>query len=128
MESEQQISWKAVLIGFVVDIGSSFAVSFVFGIILGVMLVGQGVKPDELEAEINAKMQEPIFLILSMVLGFLCTGIGGLVAARMARKSELLHGALVGVLSLGFGVVYTLAFLAALPLWYHIVAFARINM
>jgi hypothetical protein len=37
-----------------------------------------------------------------------------------------MHGALVGVLGIGVGIVLVLPFLASFPLWYHITSFAGI--
>jgi hypothetical protein len=115
MTSERGISPKAVLLGFLADVGSTFLVSCLGGGVLGVVLVVGGASPDEL----NEQMQEPIVLVVGMVVGLACTVLGGFVAGRVAGRSEVLHGALVGVL----GAVFGLAFAALHPLWFNVVGF-----
>src|SRR5262245_28199179 len=112
-QRERGISWKAVVVGFLVDIGISMCLAIAIGVVMGIGLVKKGVKPDQVNDRL---MQDQAFLIISMVLGFASTAVGGYVAGRMAGRSELLHGALVGVI----GILIGLAFIGSSPLWYTI--------
>lgn len=112
MSAQRGFSPKAVLFGFLVDLGSTLVVSFVIGVVLGAILLARGATPDEL----NAQMGEPIVLIPSLVVGLACTVLGGFVAGRVAGHSEGLHGGLVGAL----GGLLVPAFMAQYPQWYNV--------
>jgi hypothetical protein len=115
MSGERRINSRAVFLGVVADIGSSFAVGAVLSVAIAVVLLPQGVAPQEL----MERMQDPVVLIVSMVLGFCCTVFGGFVAGRVAGRSEVAHAGLVGVIGLLFGLL----FIGSFPLWYNVVAF-----
>jgi hypothetical protein len=118
MWNERGISPKAVLFGFLADIGSSLVGSCIIGGVIGVILVARGASPDE----VNAQSQEPIVLVLSLALGLACTVLGGYVAGRVAGRSEVLHGGLVGAL----GAVLGLAFVGLYPLWFNVAALVSV--
>jgi hypothetical protein len=53
----------------------------------------------------------------------MCSVLGGYVAARIAKRGELLNGALSAYLCIGVGVYGMIAGHSAIPLWQHLVAF-----
>lgn len=107
------IKFKAVIVGAIVDNVVTIAVM----LFLMTALASQGLSQDE----VVARMKSPSGLLLNLILGLGCTGLGGYVAGRIARQSEVLHGALVA----GAGMVLALLYReSGLPLWYDIIGFA----
>jgi hypothetical protein len=49
--------------------------------------------------------------------------LGGYVAARLARRGEVVNGALSAYLCVGLGIVSWVTGSASLPAWQHVVAF-----
>lgn len=87
LTSDRGVQWIAVAIGWMVD--------FSLRILLQVSLFWFGLTAFFREPEIT----NPIHLaILGLVL--LSTAIGGFVAARVAERSEALHGMLVGLVGI----------------------------
>ena len=101
MTEERRWSVTAILIGAMVDIGGSFAVGMMIVVIEGVKLVAKGVPQEELTARLNA---DTGYLISAMVIGLFFSAVGGFVAAKLARRRELAHGAGAAALSLLFGL------------------------
>jgi len=116
MEAHRQFSIKALVLGFLTDVGGSLLFGIVFAILLGIYFGIQGLP----ESEIVTRLQGQGLLILlpSMVVGFGFTVLGGYVAGRISKMREVFHGGLVG----GLGLLFGLFFWASLPLWYNIVA------
>lgn len=118
MSDEQKVNRKAVLFGVLTDICSTFIAGVAIGVGASVVLVAQGASPEE----IDEQMKEPNFLILSLVVGLICTALGGFVAGYAAGRYQVLHGCLVGA----SGAVIGLAFAAGHPLWFNVAAFASV--
>ncbi|MEK6743229.1 MAG: hypothetical protein AABZ15_06455 [Nitrospirota bacterium] len=107
------INFKAVIVGAIVDNVATLAVM----LFLMTALASQGLSQDE----VVVRMKSTSGLLLSLIIGLGCTGLGGYVAGRMALRSEVMHGALVA----GAGVVVALLFReSGLPTWYDIIGFA----
>jgi hypothetical protein len=123
MTEGRGISAKAVLLGALVDFGSSLAVGFVAGFIWVIALAAQGVPADEM---IDDPPDGLPVIIPSLVLGFGATVLGGYVAGRIAKQAEVLHGGIVGAIGIPLGFVSALVSPAELPLWFHIVSFVGI--
>jgi hypothetical protein len=107
------IRFKAIVVGALVDnIGTMFVM-----MLLMTALASQGLSQDE----VVARMKSPSGLLLNLIIGLGCTCLGGYVAGRIARRSEVLHGSLVA----GAGMVLAL-FLreSGPPGWYDILGFA----
>lgn len=107
------IKLKAVIVGAVVDNVGTMAVM----LFLMTALASQGLSQEE----VVVQMKTLSGLLLTLIIGLGCTGLGGYVAGRIARQSEVLHGALVA----GAGMVLALLYReSGLPLWYDIMGFA----
>jgi len=107
------IKLKAVIVGAIVDNVATMA----FMLFLMTALASQGLSQEE----VVAQMKTLSGLLLSLIIGLGCTCLGGYVAGRMSRLSEVLHGGLVA----GAGLVLALLFReSGLPMWYDIVGFA----
>jgi putative membrane protein (TIGR04086 family) len=92
------IQIRPVIIGVVVDyIATHIAMAaFIFG-----YLAKELSKEGELTEEALAKyMSTPEGLTVALVIGSLCTALGGFIAARKAGVLETKHGAFVGLGSL----------------------------
>jgi hypothetical protein len=88
-----------------------------FMLFLMTALTSQGLSQEE----VVARMKSMSGLLLTLIIGLGSTCLGGYVAGRMSRLSEVMHGALVA----GAGVVLALLFReSGLPTWYDIIGFA----
>jgi len=107
------IKIKAVIVGALADnVGTLFIM-----MLLMTSLASQGISHDE----VIARMKSQSGLLLNLILGLGCTFLGGYVAGRIARRSEVLHGALVA----GAGMVLAQIWReSGLPPWYDIIGFA----
>lgn len=102
MEYMETLNKKAVLIGWVVDMVGSFVIAAILGVVIGIALGASGVSPAEIEAKIRNSFG---IQLLTLVLGFSSTALGGYIAARIARDHEIKHGFAVGTLALLTGIV-----------------------
>lgn len=115
-----------VIIGVVVDhIATEIAMAaFIFG-----YLANELAKQGELTDEAIAKyMASPEGLTVALVIGSLCTALGGFIAARRAGTLEIKHGAFVGLGSL---IVYFIRHFmqdqsTPLPEWFNFVAIVAV--
>ena len=102
---EQGSAFKAVLFGFLVDVGLSLVVGVVFAMLYGVYQVAMGQSMEE----IGQFFTEPDPFSLSMLLlqaaGGACSFLGGFVCARVARHAEYRLGAILAASTLVFGWV-----------------------
>ena len=113
---------SAVLLGVLVDTAAT-----VFGslLLLSTFMARDGGEPSE-EAfrELSAM---PEFLLASLVVGLLCTVLGGYVGARRADRAHVRHGAWIAVGSALFGLAQFAVAAPGTPtppLWFDIVGFA----
>ena len=100
-----RLSLKAIAVGGVVDIvATNIATLPVYvGILTSKGVIGAT------EAQTTRVIQSsldtsPTLYTSMMLLGSLCSILGGWVAARIAKRDELLHGALSPFLCVGFGL------------------------
>jgi hypothetical protein len=106
------IKLKAIVVGVLVDnIGTMFIM-----MLLMTALVSQGLSQEE----VIARLKSSSGLLLNLIIGLGWTCLGGYVAGRIARQSEILHGSLVA----GAGMVLALLLReSGLPPWYDIIGF-----
>ena len=113
MPKISDIKFSAVIVGVIVDNAGTLLLMTV----LAAALVSTGLSEDE----VMSRMKSTNGLLLGLILGLSCTGLGAYFAAKMARKAEVLHGVLVAV----FGMVLALVFReAGTPLWFDIAGLA----
>src|SRR5512139_446420 len=107
------IKLKAVLAGAVLDNATTlFIMTF-----LAAALVSTGLSEDE----VMSRMKSTNGLLLGLVIGLGCTGLGAYVAGRIAHQAERLHGVLVAVI----GMVIALVFReGGIPAWFDVLGFA----
>ena len=107
------IKLKAVIAGAVLDNATTLFVMT----LLAAALVSTGLSEDQ----VMSRMKSTSGLLLGLIIGLGCTGLGGYVAGRMAKQAGVLHGLLVAVI----GMVIALIFReGGDPAWFDIVGFA----
>ncbi len=117
MSRNSGFSVVAVLLGAASDIGCSIVFGLAFGVVLGIVLAAQGVPLSQVQA-----LAESVTASLSVVftvVGLAFTVLGGFVAGRVSKRREVLHGGLVGVLGLLFGLL-SLFGSNPMPLWLQV--------
>jgi uncharacterized membrane protein YwzB len=93
-----RVSMKAVLAGVVVD----FVLSMVLGILVVFVwgLAATGGKPLAANAQVATDTR---LLLIFLAIGLSALVLGAFVAGRIAGRDYVLHGALVGAISLAIG-------------------------
>src|SRR2546423_6042544 len=114
------MKWKAVLVGLVVDTVGSFICG------IGLVLLSWFISLSRVHSTrlqfSDADGQKALFLWISMLIGLLLTGIGGFVAAKLAKSAEFRNAAAMAILAL----VLSVPFSFSLPVWYNSISFAMI--
>ena len=87
----------AIAAGWLTDLG----LSLLFFAVLAAIVGGEGSSPEDVARRMNGSVE---LLVSSLVVGLAFTGIGGYVAATLAKQQHVRHGIAVGLLSLGLGV------------------------
>ena len=106
------IKFKAVIVGAIVD----NAGTFLFMTILASALLSTGLSVDQ----VMDRMKSMNGLLLELIAGLGWTVLGGYVAGRIARRAEVLQGALVAAL----GMIVALIFWeGGSPVWVGIAGF-----
>lgn len=100
----RRIALFSVLVGGVVDVVSSVLVGLPLGLYLALRLDLAHMPREQAHQALTAAMHAPSILIPQMTIGFLCSVLGGYVAAVMAGHHERLNGALASYLCIGAGL------------------------
>lgn len=108
-----KLNVSAIIIGLVVDLGSST----IGGLVLFALL---GVDPGD-PAAVAQLVEWPPYLLASLPLGLVFTSLGGFTTAHIARGEELNNAFVMGVASAIAALVFSLA-TPGLPLWYLLMA------
>jgi hypothetical protein len=117
-------SWKGILLGGITDIFATGIVAFPLAIVAAVRTNFAGVPASELGKALVAAVQaSPGLRIAYLVLVAMCSVLGGYVAAREAKRGELLNGALSAFLCVGLGINSMLGGHSTIPLWQHLASF-----
>lgn len=113
MSKFYDIKFKAVIVGAIVD----NAGTFLFMTILASALLSTGLSVDQ----VMNRMKSMSGQLLELIAGLGWTVLGGYVAGRIARRAEVLQGALVAAL----GMIVALIFWeGGTPVWVNIAGFA----
>jgi hypothetical protein len=118
---DKEISTKAVLLGFLTDVGSTLAYGVAAGIVGCVEAIKSGLKMQEIGEKLPQIMTGPGWLAVGGLFGLGSTLLGGYVAGRIAGREHLLHGAITGGLGVLLGIaciLYTPSYGA--PVWYSV--------
>jgi hypothetical protein len=109
------IRWKAILFGLSADFLATIAGGLLLSIAGAAILILRG-RP---LADLDALHFEPPFLAAVLAAMVAATGVGGYVAARVAGVAPVLHGLVMGLLSLAVGKLLTTG---PYPRWFDLVA------
>ncbi len=114
----RRVSVKAVLIGAVVDIVATnmLSIPLMFYVVASRHLAALP-KEQVSKAFLEAMQSDPSLMVMQFLVGGGCSVLGGYIAARIAKRHELLNAALSSFLCVGIGL-YALMFTSlTTPIW-----------
>ncbi|HEV7705602.1 MAG TPA: hypothetical protein VGO46_14995 [Gemmatimonadaceae bacterium] len=101
----RKISVKGVVIGGIVDIGATFLAVFPLSVVFAVSAnISSVPKAQQGKALAAAMHDSPAFFLSGIIIGSLCSILGGYIAARIAKREALLNGALSSWLCVALGI------------------------
>ncbi len=95
---------KGVIVGLVVDVGTTMLFGIVASIVWGVALGVAGHSAQEIQATLARADADPLLSTLFLGAGVLCSVLGGYVCERIARRGDYKGGAVLAVLSAVLGL------------------------
>ena len=117
------LNYFAIVAGAAADMFGTIMVSIAIWVLASSRMLAQGVP----EAEIGVRFaRDTTVLTWSVVLGLVASVAGGLVAARVARYRELMHGASAGGVGLVFSTVSAVLSPVVLPGWYVVTGYGLV--
>jgi hypothetical protein len=116
----KHINPRAILFGCVADIASTTLFSLTFGMITTFRAILRGVDAEAANQALVAWSSTTPGIAFSLFFGLFFTGVGGYVAAHVAKNGTLINSGFVGSL----GILLGLFFLHASPLIVTIVSLA----
>ena len=106
----RQLSPVGVIVGAVTDIVATNVAALPLGIAAGIKLaastpgLAQLPKAEQSRLVLDTLQHTASLHVASLVIGAACSVLGGYVAARVAKRGEVLNGALSALLCVGIGV------------------------
>jgi len=120
----RKFSWKGVVLGGITDIVATNFAAFPLAIVaaMGTDLTSfpKAERGKALVAVMHASLG---FQMTGWILGAMCSVLGGYVAARIAKRGEVMNGALSAYLCIGIGVYSVVAGHSATPFWQQVASF-----
>ena len=113
----KRISLKGVAIGNIADIVSSNVIGLLLAAYILISSAPSGLADG---SATQVLMASSFYRVSVIILGALCSVLGGYVSARIAKHDHVLNGALSSVLCIGFGVYALLSGSAAGHLGLHL--------
>lgn len=100
---------RPIVVGAVVDYVATnvLILLYLFVYYMKDSLEKGGLPEEALEKALKEALASQEGLFTFIVIGALCTALGGYIAARLAKAEEIKHGALVGAVSLIIGILQT---------------------
>ncbi len=118
---------RPIIIGAVVDYVATHVLIMLYLVVYYMKdtLEKGGLHEEAIEKALKEMLSSQEGLLALIVVGALCTALGGYVAGRLAKAEEVKHGALVGAVSLILGVLQTgMAGEGSLvPYWYELLGY-----
>ena len=113
----KRISLKGVAIGNIADIVSSNVIGLLLAAYILISSAPSGLADG---SATQVLMASSFYRVSVIILGALCSVLGGYVSARIAKHDDVLNGALSSVLCIGFGIYALLSGSAAGQLGLHL--------
>jgi hypothetical protein len=115
-----QVSLKGVVLGGIVDIVATNIAAIPLVVLAAARSNAMSLPQEQQTAAVVETLQNtPSLYFTQLVLGALCSILGGYVAARIAKRSPLLNGALSAFLCVGFGLYAFATKADAIGPWAH---------
>jgi len=118
---------RPIIIGAVVDYAATYALITLYLILVYMKepLEKGGVPAEAFQEALKEMLSSQEGLLDLLIIGALCTILGGYLAGRIAGTEEVKHGALVGAVSLIIGILQTgLAGEASpVPYWHELLGY-----
>lgn len=116
----RQLSPKAIAAGAAVDIVATNVaiIPILIPILIDPKWQGMSAAAQSV-ALTNLFATKPSLYLSGLILGSICSILGGWVAARMTCNGEVLNGAMSAVLCVGFGIYGLVEYPNVIPLWQH---------
>lgn len=116
-----RVSVKGVVLGGLVDIVATNIVAFPVIIVAALRANAMALpKEQQTPAVMQALQNTTSLFVTQLILGGLCSILGGYIAARVARREALLNGALSSFLCVGFGLYSFITKVDAFGPWAHV--------
>jgi hypothetical protein len=116
------ISPKAVILGGILDIVLTNASALPVGVYAAIRAKTYELpKAQQSQAVLDAMTSDPAIFTTGMIVGSLCSVVAGYVAAKLAKRDAVLHGALASWLCLAFSIYAMIASNTPIPLWAHLI-------
>lgn len=100
--------WKAVLLGFAVDFGGSMIGGVIYAFVWAMWLAMHGASPGVLQTTLMNPRMDSAYMIGALLLGASFSFLGGLLCARLSRRTDFRLGLILAGLSAGAGVLMSL--------------------
>jgi len=118
---------RPIIIGAAVDYVATYAVITLYLIVVYMKepLETGGVPAEALQEALKEMISSQEGLLDLLIIGALCTVLGGYLAGRVARAEEIKHGALVGAVALIVGVLQTgmAGEASPVPYWHELLGY-----
>jgi len=114
------ICLKGITIGGIVDVLGSAAMSIPVAIVAAWRIALPSLPAGEQARALGDALESPPYYFATLLLGSLFSVIGGYVCARIARRGEVLNGALSALPCIFLGVWGSISGMIRLPLWQHL--------
>jgi hypothetical protein len=115
-----QISPKAVILGGITDIVATNLTGIPVAVFALVQTGAYALpKAEQTKTVMDALQNVPSLYVTQMLLGSLCSILGGYIAARIAKRGAVLNGALSAFLCVGSGLYSLLTAPSSMSPWAH---------
>ena len=118
---------RPIITGAVVDYAATYALVTLYLIFVYMKepLEEGGVPAEALQEALKEMLSSQEGLLDLLIIGALCTILGGYIAGWIARTEEIKHGALVGAVSLIIGLVQTgmAGEASPVPYWHELLGY-----
>ncbi|SCW79516.1 hypothetical protein SAMN04487970_104910 [Paenibacillus tianmuensis] len=115
---KKTVHFGSVLAGIMVDQVASFVSSLLIGTIY---ITSNQIGP----SEISKVYASTPLLMIYLLVGLFCTGLGGYVSASVAKRDAYFHASIIGVVGAAIGFYYSFGH-SEVPSWYHLIGFLAI--